>query len=103
MITYHVHELPNIDCRISHQMCHCVEKLRSEATLFIESLLNQRPAGAPLAPPQVAIALLCRVNELAASAEMLVIKQRARDASILILAGYELLGTARSSPPFSAG
>ena len=43
-----------------------------------------------MAPPQVAIAMLQRINELAASAEILLLKGRERDAAVLILSGYEL-------------
>lgn len=90
MVKYTIHELPNSDCPYVHRLGHCVEKSRLTATALLTSLLPQAPSNAPVAPPQVAIAMLQRINELAASTEILLIKGRVRDAAVLILCGYEL-------------
>lgn len=90
MIEYTIHELPNSDCRYVHRFCHCIEQTRLTASNLLTDLLPQSPNNAPVAPPQVAIAMLQRINELAASAEILLLKGRERDAAVLILCGYEL-------------
>lgn len=90
MAKYTIHELPNSDCPYVHRFCHCVEQSRLTAITLLKALLSQSPSNAPVAPPQVAIAMLHRINELAASAEILLLKGRERDAAVLILCGYEL-------------
>jgi hypothetical protein len=90
MVKYTIHELPNSDCPYVHRFCHCIEQSQLTATTLLTALLSQSPSNAPVAPPQVAIAMLQRINELAASAEILLLKGRERDAAVLILCGYEL-------------
>ncbi len=85
-----VNELPNTNCPEILAYCHCIERIRHESFQVVTSLLSPNPTDVKVAQPLVAIAIAQRIDEIAASAMVLLLKGRERDAGILILSAYEL-------------
>ena len=85
-----VNELPNTNCPETLAYCHCIERIRHQSLHVVASLLAQNPPNAKVVLPLVAIAIAQRVDEIAASATILLLKGRERDAGVLILSAYEL-------------
>lgn len=68
----------------------CVHRACSEARSLIDLSVGQSSRVQANAKPKITLALLARVNELASSALLLLLRERHRDGAVLALSAYEL-------------
>lgn len=85
-----INEVPNSSCTEILDYCHCIEEIRQHSLTIVNTLMRQNPLNATIDLPLVAIAMAQRADEIAASATILLLKNRERDAGVLILSAYEL-------------
>lgn len=90
MPTYKAAELPNIDDPDLVRCCVIVQGMGRRLTKFIGDVIEQLTRHPVTVPTRVALAGVNRVTEGALSIELLCMKNRVRDAAILLLSLWEL-------------
>ena len=87
---YEVREPPLTDSVEILDFGECVHSACEEARSLIDLAVAQSSPVRANTRPKVAVALLARVNELASSALLLLLRERHRDGAVLALSAYEL-------------
>lgn len=90
MKIYDIRELPNIDDPQLIHYCVCAQELRRTTIAFAGDVLLQLTNHPVTTPIRVALAILQRIQEGVLSVELLCMKNRVRDAAIIILTLHEL-------------
>ena len=90
MTTYKIRELPNLDDPDLIRCCVAVQEMRGTLSTFIQHIVAQLGNNPVTTPNRVALAMLQRMAEGSLSTEVLCMKNRVRDAAILILSLFEL-------------
>jgi len=90
MSPYVVRELPNVDDPAVIACCVCAQKMRQTLAAFLHHIILQLKERPLTSTVRVTLATTLRMTEGAISVELLCVKNRARDASILLLSLYEL-------------
>lgn len=90
MITYTISELTNLDDPDLLRCCVAVQKMRGTVSNFIQHIVAQLGSNPVTIANRTALAMLQRIAEGSLSTEILCMKNRVRDAAILILSLFEL-------------
>lgn len=90
MTTYKIRELPNLDDPDLIRCCVAVQEMRGTLATFIQDIVAQLGNNPVTTPNRVALAMLQRMAEGSLSTEVLCMKNRVRDAAILVLSLFEL-------------
>jgi hypothetical protein len=85
MTVYSVNELPNIDDPDLIRYCVFSQEMRRTLSAFIQHVLPQLRHHPVTASVRVALAIVDRTTEGSLSIELLCMKNRVRDAAILLL------------------
>lgn len=89
-IVYKIHELANIDDPLLLKCCLAVQDMRRILSDFMQHIVSQLGDHPVTLSIRVALAVVNRVAEGSLSIEILCMKNRVRDAAILLLSLYEL-------------
>lgn len=90
MTTYKIHELPNLDDHDLLRCCVVAQEMRATLSTFIQHIVEELGSNPVTIANRVALAMLQRMAEGSLSTEILCMKNRVRDAAILILSLIEL-------------
>ena len=90
MDTYKIRELPNLDDPDLLRCCDTVQQMRLKLSQFINHIIPQFGNHPVTTANRTALAVLIRMVEGSLSAEILCMKNRVRDAAILLLSLFEL-------------
>jgi hypothetical protein len=90
MTKYIIRELPNLDDPDLLRCCVAVQEMRGTATDFIQHIVTQLGSNPVTTANRAALAMLQRMVEGALSIEILCMKNRVRDAAVLIVSLLEL-------------
>ena len=90
MTVYAVKELPNLDDPDLVRCCVCAQERRRTLSAFMQHIISQLGHHPVTTSVRVALAIMDRMAEGSLSVELLCMKNRVRDAAILLLSLYEL-------------
>ena len=90
MTAYAIRELPNLDDPDLLRWCATAQQMRSTLSDFIQHIISQLGSHPVTIPNRVALAVLNRMAEGSLSTEIHCMKNRVRDAAILLLSLIEL-------------
>jgi len=90
MTVYALRELPTINDPNLIKYCVCAQDMRRTVSDFLQNVTNQLAQHPVTTSIRVALAIMHRMAEGALSVELLCMKNRVRDAVILLLSLYEL-------------